>query len=101
MDSDAFLVLWTLAGLAGILLVWRRGHLAEYLGCAFLASALSTLLPALLGGAVLLVSLSLHNEREQTNAAMKTEKQPEVANPKGRADPSRRTCGEAVKVPVR
>lgn len=100
MDSDAFLVLWALASLAGILLMWRRGHLAEYLGCAFLASALSTLLPVLLGGAVLLVGLSLRNEREQANAATETEKQPEVANPKGCAEASRRACTEAVKVPV-
>jgi type VI protein secretion system component VasK len=100
MDSDAFLVLWTLAGLAGILLMWRRGYLAEYLGCAFLVSALSTLLPVLLGGAVLLVSLSLRNEREQTNAATETEKQPEAATPKGYAEASRRADAEAVKVPV-
>lgn len=100
MDSDAFLVLWTLAGLVGTAIMWRKGYLAEYIGCVILAGALSSLLPLLLGGGILLIGLSLRNEHEQTSAATETEEQPDVATPKGCAEASRRAGAEAVKVPI-
>jgi len=63
MDSDAFLVLWTLAGLVGTAIMWRKGYLAEYIGCVILAGGLPILFPVVLGGIILVVGLVMPDKR--------------------------------------
>ncbi len=81
MNSDAFLVLWGLAGLAGILVMWRKGYLIEGFICAFLASILSPLMPIVLGGLILVAALALRIEHAQAKTVATTRQQARVATP--------------------
>lgn len=101
MDSNVFLVLWALAGLAGILSMWRRGYLVEYLGCALLASALSALWPVVLGGGILLIGLWLRNEQQQTSTATQAEEQTETADRDATTKPAPKTHRPGIVAPVR